>query len=183
MSSEIIEGDHEEIRQLLVDICPMYEDVEIPEYSHIGDSGMDLHTYFTQTFIDECIDNPSFDLLNASTEPNMCTISLKAGCRGLISTGIKIEIPFGYEIQVRSRSGLALNHGIIILNSPGTIDSTYRGEIGLIMLNTSNEDFSINHCDRLAQLVLAKVEMCRWVEVDELSDTKRGIGGYGHTGI
>lgn len=101
--------------------------------------------------------------------------------RVLVPTGIKMEIPVGYEVQVRPRSGLALKHGISMANTPGTIDSDYRGEIGVIMINLSKEDFVINPGERIAQLVLGKVYQMDLVE-GELSATERGEGGFGHTG-
>ena len=101
--------------------------------------------------------------------------------RVLVPTGIKMEIPMGYEVQVRPRSGLALKHGISMANTPGTIDSDYRGEIGVIMINLSKEDFVINPGERIAQLVLGKVYQMDLVE-GELSVTERGEGGFGHTG-
>lgn len=101
--------------------------------------------------------------------------------RVLVPTGIKMEIPVGYEVQVRPRSGLALKHGISMANTPGTIDSDYRGEIGVIMINLSKEDFVINPGERIAQLVLGKVYQMDLVE-GELSQTERGEGGFGHTG-
>lgn len=102
--------------------------------------------------------------------------------RQLIPTGLHIELPQGYEAQVRPRSGLALNHGITILNSPGTIDADYRGEIKVLLVNLSAEAFTIQHGDRIAQLVIAKHEQAVWQEVTELSSTERGTGGYGSTG-
>ncbi len=103
--------------------------------------------------------------------------------RKLIPTGLRIAIPAGYECQVRPRSGLALKHGITVLNSPGTIDADYRGELGVLLVNLSNEDFVINDGERIAQLVFAKHEQCVFVEVETLDETERGDGGYGHTGV
>ncbi len=103
--------------------------------------------------------------------------------RKLIPTGLRIAIPAGYECQVRPRSGLALKHGITVLNSPGTIDADYRGELGVLLVNLSNEDFVINDGERIAQLVFAKHEQCVFVEVKTLDATERGDGGYGHTGV
>jgi dUTP pyrophosphatase len=103
--------------------------------------------------------------------------------RVLIPTGIKVEIPEGYEIQVRPRSGLAIKHGITLLNTPGTIDSDFRGEIKIIMINLSNEDFVIRNNERIGQFILNEVYGCSWVESQELNKTKRGHGGFGHTGI
>ncbi len=111
------------------------------------------------------------------------TISLAPGERTLVSTGLYLEIPIGYECQVRPRSGLAVKHGITVLNSPGTIDADYRGEIKVCLINHGNDIFEIHHGDRIAQLVFAQVEQVRFMEADELDDTERGDGGFGHTGI
>jgi dUTP pyrophosphatase len=101
----------------------------------------------------------------------------------LAPSGIKISIPSGYEIQIRPRSGLALKNGITVLNTPGTIDSDYRGEVGIILHNSSKQAFKVNKGDRVAQAVLNKVELIRWREVEELDETQRGLGGFGSTGI
>ena len=110
------------------------------------------------------------------------TVTLKSLERALIPTGLYIELPIGYEAQIRPRSGLAYKHGIGIVNSPGTIDADYRGEIKVLLVNLSNTDFEINTVDRIAQLVVAKHEQVLWVEVEELNETTRGAGGYGHRG-
>lgn len=109
-------------------------------------------------------------------------ITLKSLERTLIPTGLRIELPEGYEAQLRPRSGLALKQGITLLNSPGTIDADYRGEIGVIVVNLSNETVTIEHGERICQMVIAKHEQVTIEEVDELSDTERGAGGFGHTG-
>ena len=109
-------------------------------------------------------------------------ITLKPLERTLIKTGLFIELPLGYEAQVRPRSGLAYKNGITVLNTPGTIDADYRGEIGVILVNLSNEDFKIENGERVAQMVIAKHEQATWTLVEELSDTERGIGGFGSTG-
>ena len=103
--------------------------------------------------------------------------------RRLIPTGLYIALPAGYEAQVRPRSGLALKHGITVLNAPGTIDADYRGELGVLLVNLSNEAFTINDGERIAQMVIARHEQPTFVEVSELDDTERGAGGYGHTGV
>jgi dUTP pyrophosphatase len=103
--------------------------------------------------------------------------------RRLIKTGLFMELPIGVEAQVRSRSGLALKKGITVLNSPGTIDADYRGEIGVILVNLSNESFTINNGDRIAQLVVSKHERANWKVVESLSESNRGSGGFGSTGI
>jgi len=102
--------------------------------------------------------------------------------RSIVGTGLFIELPIGYEAQVRPRSGLAAKKGITVLNAPGTIDADYRGEIGVIMVNLSNEDFVIENGERIAQLVIAKHERADWNEVNELTETSRGEGGFGSTG-
>lgn len=102
--------------------------------------------------------------------------------RKLVPTGMFIALPAGYEAQVRPRSGLALKKGITVLNTPGTVDADYRGEIGVILLNTTDEDFEIKAGDRIAQIVLNKVEQINWIVVDDLDATERGDGGFGHTG-
>lgn len=109
-------------------------------------------------------------------------ITLKPLERTLIKTGLFIELPLGYEAQVRPRSGLAYKNGITVLNTPGTIDADYRGEIGVILVNLSNEDFIIENGERVAQMVIAKHEQATWTLVEELSDTERGVGGFGSTG-
>jgi len=110
-------------------------------------------------------------------------IQLGVGERKLIPTGLFIELPVGYEAQVRPRSGLALKQGITCLNAPGTIDADYRGELGIILINHSNEVQVIQHGDRIAQLVVQSVVTCNWESVSELTDSARGQGGFGHTGI
>ncbi|MGL4451173.1 MAG: dUTP diphosphatase [Sarcina sp.] len=134
------------------------EGVKTPKYMTEGAAGMDV-----QAKIDE-------------------PIVLKPLERKLIPTGIKIEIPFGYEVQVRPRSGLALKHGITLVNTPGTIDSDYRGEVGVILINLSNEEFTVNPGERVGQLVLQKVYKMEFEEVEQLSTTVRAEGGFGHTG-
>lgn len=109
-------------------------------------------------------------------------ITIKPLQRVLVPTGLHIAVPVGYEAQIRPRSGLAFKHGIGIVNSPGTIDADYRGEIKILLVNLSDTDFIINDGDRIAQMVVAKHETIAWQTVDQLSDTARGEGGYGHTG-
>ncbi len=109
-------------------------------------------------------------------------IMLKPLERALVKTGLFIELPIGYEAQVRPRSGLAYKNGITVLNTPGTIDADYRGEIGVILVNLSNENFTIENGERVAQMVIAKHEQAEWNLVEELSDTERGVGGFGSTG-
>ncbi|MDA0986866.1 MAG: dUTP diphosphatase [Bacteroidetes bacterium] len=133
--------------------------LNLPTYSTIGSAGMDL----TAAINDPITINPQ-------------TVAL-------IPTGIIIEVQDGYEAQVRPRSGLAIKNGITILNSPGTIDSDYRGEVKVIMINHSNKDFIVNRGDRIAQLIISPFQKINWENVDSLTETKRGDGGFGHTGI
>lgn len=124
-------------------------------------------------------ESAGMDLRANITEP----IVLHPLERRIIPTGLYIALPPGYEAQVRPRSGLAFKHGITVLNSPGTIDSDYRGELGVLLVNLSNEDFTIEAGERIAQMVIARHEQGEFVEVEELDDTERGAGGYGHTGV
>ena len=110
-------------------------------------------------------------------------ITLKPLQRGMVKTGLFMELPAGFEAQIRPRSGLALKKGITVLNSPGTIDADYRGEICVILINLGSEDFVINDGERIAQMVIARHEQAELVEVTELTDTERGTGGFGHTGV
>ena len=126
----------------------------------------------------ETVDSAGMDV-RANLEES---VQLKPMERKLIPTGLFMEIPSGYEVQVRPRSGLALKHGITLLNTPGTIDADYRGEIGIIMINLSQDVFEIKHGDRVAQLVINKFEQISWEEVELLETTERGAGGFGHTG-
>ncbi len=118
------------------------------------------------------------DLRANVTEP----VVLQPGQRTLVPTGLRIELPAGYEAQIRPRSGLALKHGITVLNSPGTIDADYRGEIQVLLVNLSEQAFEIKQGERIAQMVVARHERVQWLETAELSDTERGAGGFGHTG-
>ena len=111
------------------------------------------------------------------------SITLKPLERAIVKTGLFIALPVGFEAQVRPRSGLAAKKGITVLNSPGTVDADYRGEIGVILVNLSNDDFVINDGERIAQLIIAKHERANWIEVDILSETERGSGGFGSTGV
>lgn len=131
----------------------------LPNYETIASAGMDLRANLSEA------------------------ITLKSLERSLVKTGLFIELPIGFEAQVRPRSGLAAKKGITVLNSPGTIDADYRGEIGVILVNLSNEDFIIENGERIAQLIIAKHERAEWKEVIELTETSRGIGGFGSTGV
>ena len=118
------------------------------------------------------------DLKAAIEEP----VELDSLCRAMVPTGLYIELPAGYEAQIRPRSGLAAKHGVTVCNSPGTVDADYRGEIKVILVNLSKEKFVINPGERIAQMVIAKYEKIEWVEVAELGETERGAGGFGSTG-
>ena len=126
----------------------------------------------------ETIDSAGMDIRANLQEP----ITLKPLQRMLIPTGLHIALPSGYEAQIRPRSGMAIKHGITVLNTPGTIDADYRGEIKVILVNLSDTDFTINHGDRIAQMVIAKHETIDWQCVEVLDNTERGEGGFGHTG-
>mgnify|MGYP000152866129 CR=1 FL=1 len=137
---------------------------------------------------DQSVPLPSYETLGAAGAdlranlPDRGSVALKPGARALVPTGLRIEIPQGYEVQIRPRSGLALKHGITLPNTPGTIDSDYRGTLGVIVLNAGQEAFEIVHGDRIAQMVVAPVLQATFDLVDDLSDTTRGSGGFGSTG-
>ncbi len=113
----------------------------------------------------------------------MESLILAPGARALVPAGIRLEIPAGFEAQVRPRSGLALHHGITVLNSPGTIDSDYRGEVGVILANLGSEPFTLRRGERMAQLVLQRVERAEWLETDDLAGSERDEGGFGSSGV
>lgn len=131
----------------------------LPKYETIASAGMDLRANLSESFV------------------------LKPLERTLVKTGLFMELPVGFEAQVRPRSGLALKKGITVLNSPGTIDADYRGEIGVILINLSTQDFVVENGERIAQLIIAKYEQAEFIEVNELSETSRGTGGFGSTGV
>jgi len=134
------------------------KDIELPKYQHFGeDAGLDLH---------------------AAEE-----LTIKSGEYKLIKTGLKIAVPRGYAAFVYPRSGLALKKGVTVLNADGVIDSGYRGEVGVILINHGTEDFNVNFNDRIAQLIIQQVNTIEWNEVESLSESQRGEGGFGHTGI
>jgi dUTP pyrophosphatase len=133
-------------------------DLPLPQYETAHAAGMDMRAFVENTIV------------------------IKPLQRVLIPTGLHIELPVGFEAQIRPRSGLAYKHGISIVNAPGTIDADYRGEIKVLLVNLSDTDFVVNNGDRIAQMVIAKHETITWESVEELSDTARGEGGYGHTG-
>jgi len=130
----------------------------LPHYETVASAGMDLRANINEAIV------------------------LKPLERTIVKTGLFIELPIGFEAQVRPRSGLAAKKGITVLNAPGTIDADYRGEIGVILVNLSNENFTIENGERVAQLVIAKHERAEWIQVEELTDTTRGAGGFGSTG-
>jgi dUTP pyrophosphatase len=132
---------------------------DLPNYETIASAGMDLRANLTES------------------------IHLQPLERTIVKTGLFIELPIGYEAQVRPRSGLAAKKGVTVLNSPGTIDADYRGEIGVILVNLSNEVFIIENGERIAQLIIAQHQRAEWIEVQELSETSRGEGGFGSTGV
>ncbi len=134
-------------------------DNSTPSYSTAGSAGMDIRANL------------------------LCPLTLQPLQREMIPTGLFIELPEGYEAQVRPRSGLANKQGITCLNSPGTVDSDYRGEIKVILINLSDQEQSIQHGDRIAQMIISKVERAKWQVVQQLNQTQRGEGGFGHTGI
>ncbi|MCM1520426.1 MAG: dUTP diphosphatase [Lachnoclostridium sp.] len=131
---------------------------ELPAYSTLMSAGMDVRAYVK--------------------EP----VTINPGQRALIPTGLYIALPEGYECQLRPRSGLALKHGITLLNTPGTIDADYRGEIGVILINLSDTPFVVNDGERICQMVVKRYSRVEWIETDTLDDTERGAGGFGHTG-
>jgi dUTP pyrophosphatase len=131
---------------------------ELPNYATVAAAGMDLRAN---------IETP---------------IVLKPLQRSLVPTGLFIELPIGFEAQIRPRSGLAFKNGVTVLNTPGTIDADYRGEIKVILVNLSNEEFIINDGERVAQMVIARHEQAEWIAVEQLNETNRGAGGFGHTG-
>jgi len=131
----------------------------LPKYQTGQSAGLDLHAW---------LDEP---------------VELKPGERTMIKTGLYLSLPAGYEAQIRPRSGLAFKQGITVINSPGTIDADYRGEIGIVLINHGQDSFTIQSGDRIAQMVIAKHEQALWNEVDSLDETARGTGGYGSSGI
>jgi dUTP pyrophosphatase len=143
-----------------VERLPHAEGLPLPAYETAGSAGMDLRAALAED----------------------ATITLMPGARALVPTGLKMALEPGYEAQVRPRSGLALKHGLTCLNSPGTVDSDYRGEVGVILINHGQEPFVIRRGERIAQMVIAKCEQAAVVEVETLDETARGAGGFGSTG-
>lgn len=144
--------------RLAVERLPHGQGLPLPRYLSAGAAGVDL--------------------LAAVTEP----VTLAPGERRLVPTGLRLALPAGYEAQVRPRSGLALHHGVTLLNSPGTIDSDYRGEVAVILINLGEAPFAVQRGERIAQLVVARVARVEWDEEGDLTETERGAGGFGHTG-
>ena len=132
----------------------------LPKYETAQSAGLDLRAYLPEG-----------------------PVTLQPLQRGMVKTGLFMELPMGFEAQIRPRSGLALKKGVTVLNSPGTIDADYRGELCVLLVNLSQEPFVINDGERIAQMIIARHEQAELVEVDELSDTERGQGGFGHTGV
>lgn len=134
-------------------------DWPLPQYESDGAAGMDIRAF---------------------VEAGLLII--KPMRRILVPSGLSMEIPHGYEMQIRPRSGLAIKHGVTMVNAPGTIDSDYRGEVGIILINLGENDFELRHGERIAQMVLAPVTRCAWIDVEDLEETRRGAGGFGSTG-
>ena len=145
--------------------------VNLPQYQTPGSAGFDLeaNVMSSKAITDSVVEEDG--------------VIIFPGGRALIGTGLCFEIPQGFELQIRPRSGLALKHGITVLNSPGTVDSDYRGEVGVILVNLGDTPFCIRQGDRIAQGVLQRVELAEFIEADELSETERGADGFGSTGI
>lgn len=152
-------------------ICKSHE---VPQYMTTGSAGVDLKAYFGERMP---------DARGGTATYKGKEFTLNPGVRALIPTGLYIQLPEGYEAQIRPRSGLAWKHGITVLNTPGTIDADYTGEIGVVLINHSNVPFVINDGDRIAQMVITKVEHPAFCEVEVLTETERGDGGFGHTGV
>lgn len=146
------------MEKVIVKIVRENDKIELPKYETSGAAGMDVRANITEPIVLGSLE------------------------RTLVPTGLKIAIPEGYEVQVRPRSGLALKYGITLLNTPGTIDSDYRGELKMIIANMSKDAYTINPDERIGQLVLNKVEQIEWEVVETLDETERGAGGFGHTG-
>lgn len=149
---------------------------ELPKYAHEGDAGFDLRADVFGVINDDF-------LFNATLDKYENTVTINPGGRALIPTGLHMAIPEGYELQVRPRSGLALKKGITIVNTPGTVDAPYRGNIGVILMNSGTEPFVVCQGDRIAQGVLNKVEKANFIKTDSLDNTDRGDSGYGKSGV
>jgi dUTP pyrophosphatase len=156
--SRLVPTAHQNKKTMTINIINKSQHA-LPNYETIASAGMDLRANLSES------------------------VTLKPLERAIVKTGLFIELPIGYEAQVRPRSGLAAKNGITVLNAPGTVDADYRGEIGVILVNLSNEDFVIENGERIAQLIIAKHERAEWIEVQELTETSRGEGGFGSTGV
>lgn len=156
-----------------IDVVRLNKTLPMPEYQTEGAAGFDLYADIERSEYE--------NRWGLGSRHDDSVMQLRAGERALVKTGIKVAIPEGFELQIRPRSGLALKNGISIVNSPGTIDSDYRGEIGIILINHSRTDFIISHGDRIAQAVFAEVNQAKFNEVEELDETERGEGGFGST--
>ena len=169
-------------------IIPVITTTQLPNYETPASAGMDVRANF-DNIVEKFLFNTTikesenvYINVKGETRHIIESITINPGGRALIPTGLRVAIPEGYEIQVRPRSGLALKNGITLLNTPGTIDADYRGDIGVIVINHGTEPFTIIAGDRIGQIVLNKVERIEWKEVDNLPDTIRGEGGFGSTG-
>ena len=169
-------------------IIPVITTTQLPNYETPASAGMDVHANF-DNIVEKFLFNTTikenenvYINVKGETRHIIESITINPGGRALIPTGLRVAIPEGYEIQVRPRSGLAIKNGITLLNTPGTIDADYRGDIGVIVINHGTEPFTIMAGDRIGQIVLNKVERIEWKEVDNLPDTIRGEGGFGSTG-
>ena len=149
-------------KPVTIEVCPLahFAGLDLPAYETLGSAGMDLRAALPEA------------------EP----LKLASGARAIVPTGLSFAIPLGYEVQIRPRSGLAAKHGLTCLNTPGTIDSDYRGEVKVILINLGDKDFVIERGERIAQMVLAPVTRVAWEEVAILDETSRGTGGFGSTG-
>lgn len=155
-----------------------YSNNPLPEYADSGCSGCDIRAALDLVSLKFLYDGAK--LIDGKEGLKLL---LPPCSRALIPSGLHVAIPEGYEIQVRARSGLALKHGVMVTNGIGTIDASYRGDVGVILTNTGSEDFVVNDGDRIAQLVLQQVPKIEWVPVETLDETDRGEGGFGHTGV
>lgn len=169
-------------------IIPVITTTQLPNYETPASAGMDVRANF-DNIVEKFLFNTTikesenvYINVKGETRHLIESITINPGGRALIPTGLRVAIPEGYEIQVRPRSGLALKNGITLLNTPGTIDADYRGDIGVIVINHGTEPFTIIAGDRIGQIVLNKVERIEWKEVNNLPDTIRGEGGFGSTG-
>lgn len=172
------------MKNVEVRVLNLSKTLKLPEYATTGADAVDLMACFDSSDIKYYdTDNNEIIFKNRKLDSEF---SLLPGFRALIPTGLKVALPEGYEAQVKPRSGLALKKGVTVLNSPGTVDADYRGEICVILFNTSNQVFKIHHRDRIAQLAIKHSKQLEWIPVtneESLGDTDRGNGGFGHTGV